>query len=63
MMKLKKLWMIACVNLEDLRPKGMFELIYPLKNNINQYEKYYERIYPESQLLWKKLLSSNGEYD
>ena len=55
--------MIACVNLEDLRPKGMFELIYPLKNNINQYEKYYERIYPESQLLWKKLLSSNGEYD
>ena len=45
------------------RPRGMFELIYPLKKNINEYEKYYERIYPESQLLWKKLLASNGEYD
>ena len=45
------------------RPRGMFELIYPLKNNVNKYKKFYERIFPESQLLWKKLLKSNGEYD
>ena len=45
------------------RPRGMFELIYPLKDNINKYKKYYEKIYPESLLLWKKLLKSNGEYN
>ena len=45
------------------RPRGMFELIYPLKDNINKYKKFYEIVYPESQLLWNKLLESNGEYD
>ena len=45
------------------RPRGMFELAYPKKNNINKYKKFYENIFPESQLLWDKLLSSNGEYD
>ena len=45
------------------RPRGMFELVYPLKNNIMKYKKFYERIHPESELLWDKLLKSNGEYD
>ena len=45
------------------RPRGMFELAYPKKNNINKYKKFYEEILPESQLLWDKLLASNGEYD
>ena len=48
---------------EFRRPRGMFELAYPKKNNINKYKKFYENIFPESQLLWDKLLSSNGEYD
>ena len=45
------------------RPRGMFELAYPLRKNINRYKKFYERILPESQMLWDKLLESNGEYD
>ena len=45
------------------RPRGMFELVYPLKNNIEKYKKFYDRIYPETALLWDKLLKSNGEYD
>ena len=45
------------------RPRGMFELVYPKKDNINKYKKFYEKIFPESQLLWDKLLNSNGEYD
>ena len=45
------------------RPRGMFDLVYPLKNNVNKYKKFYERVLPESQLLWDKLLASNGEYD
>ena len=45
------------------RPRGMFELIYPKKNNVNKYKKFYQIIFDESQLLWDKLLESNGEYD
>ena len=45
------------------RPRGMFDLVYPLKNNVNKYKKFYDKILPESQLLWDKLLKSNGEYD
>ena len=41
----------------------MYELIYPLKNNVDKYKKYYEKIYPESEYFWNKLLQSNGEYD
>ena len=48
---------------EFSRPRGMFDLIYPLKDNINKYKKYYEKVLPESELLWKKLLESNGEYN
>ena len=45
------------------RPRGMFDLVYPLKNNVNKYKKFYDKISPESQMLWDKLLQSNGEYD
>ena len=45
------------------RPRGMFDLVYPLKKNVNKYKKFYDKIRPESQLLWDKLLKSNGEYD
>ena len=48
---------------EFSRPRGLFELIYPLKNNINKYDKFYENISPENLLLWDKLIESNGEYD
>ena len=47
---------------EFSRPRGMFELVYPLKENVNKYEKFYEKVSPESKLLWNKLLKSNGEY-
>lgn len=48
---------------EFTRPRGVYELIYPLKDNINKYKKYYDKILPESELLWNKLLESNGEYN
>ena len=48
---------------EFTRPRGVYELVYPLKDNVNKYKKFYEKITPESELLWKKLLESNGEYN
>jgi len=48
---------------EFSRPRGAYELIYPLKDNINKYRKFYEKITPESELFWNKLLESNGEYN
>jgi hypothetical protein len=47
---------------EFSRPRGLFELIYPLKDNINKYKKFYDNITEENKLLWNKLLESNGEY-
>ena len=48
---------------EFTRPRGVYELIYPLKDNINKYKEYYEKILPESELLWNKLLESIEEYN
>ena len=48
---------------EFSRPRGLFELIFPLKKNINKYKKYYDKITPENQKLWDILLESNGEYN
>ena len=49
---------------EFSRPRGLFELIYPLKENINKYKKYYDHnITNESKILWDKLLESDGEYN
>ena len=47
---------------EFSREKGVFELIFPLKNNINNYKKYFEEITEENKLLWDKLLKSKEEY-
>ena len=48
---------------EFSRPRGGLELIFPLKNNINKYKKYFEEVTSENQLLWNKLMNSSGEYD
>ena len=48
---------------EFSRPRGLFELIYPIKNNIVKYKKFFDKITPENQLLWDKLYESNGEYN
>ena len=39
------------------RPRGKFELIFPLKENIEKYKKYFKIKLPENELLWKKLLN------
>ena len=48
---------------EFSRIKGVFELIFPLKSNINNYEKYFEKITEENKLLWNKLLRTEVHYD
>ena len=38
------------------RPRGGYKLIFPLKNNIEKYKKFYLNDIPqEDQQLWKKL--------
>lgn len=37
------------------RPRGKFQLIFPLKENINKYKKMFRIKLPENELLWKKL--------
>ena len=54
-------------NIEDAlceftRPKGVFELVFPLKKNINIYKKYFEIITEENKILWNKLLKSDVNY-
>jgi hypothetical protein len=48
---------------EFTRPRGMFELVFPLKDNVNKYKKFFNEVSPESNLLWNRLLESNGEYN
>ena len=48
---------------EFTREKGVFELIFPLKKNINDYKRYFEKITEENKLLWDKLSKSNDEYN
>ena len=40
------------------RPRGRFDLIFPLKENINYYKKFFRREYKENTLLWKYLLNN-----
>ena len=35
------------------RPRGKFELIFPLKENIDKYKKLFQVQLPENELLWK----------
>ena len=38
------------------RPRGGYKLIFPLKNNVEKYKKFYEDNIPEEdQELWKQL--------
>ena len=38
------------------RPRGRFELIFPLKENIKEYKKYFEVDLKENELLWEYIL-------
>ena len=37
------------------RPLGLFERLFPLKNNIEKYKKYFENITQENKMLWEKI--------
>ena len=40
------------------RPRGRFDLIFPLKENIHYYRKFFNREYKENLLFWKYILNS-----
>ena len=40
------------------RPRGRFDLIFPLKENINYYRKFFSKEYKENLLFWKYILNS-----
>ena len=40
------------------RPRGRFELIFPIKENINYYKQFFNREYKENILFWKHILNS-----
>ena len=40
------------------RPRGRFDLIFPLKENIDYYRKFFTREYKENLLLWKYILNN-----
>ena len=40
------------------RPRGRFELIFPLKENINYYKQFFLREYKENNLLWEYVLNN-----
>ena len=37
------------------RPRGRFELIFPLKNKVNYYKKFYKGDLTADEMLWEKL--------
>lgn len=41
------------------RPRGDLELIFPLKDNINKYKKYFNNISDENEIFWKILYKNN----
>ena len=40
------------------RPRGRFELIFPLKNNIQYYRKYFKKDYQENIMFWDHILKN-----
>ena len=40
------------------RPRGRFELIFPLKDNINYYKQFFNQEYKENTLLWEHILNN-----
>lgn len=47
---------------ELTRPKGSYDLIFPLKKNIDEYKKYFRKKLPENELFWKKIKYENEDY-
>ena len=43
------------------RPRGRFDLIFPLKNNIDYYKNFFSKEYKENILFWK-YISNNKNY-
>ena len=43
---------------ESGRPRGRFDLIFPLKENINYYKQFFSTEYKENTLLWKYILDN-----
>ena len=41
------------------RPRGKFELIFPLKENIDKYKKFFKINLEENNLLWKHIQENN----
>ena len=44
---------------ELTRPRGDLELIFPLKENVNKYKKYFNEISEENAIFWNKLYNIN----
>ena len=40
------------------RPRGVYELAFPLKDNIQKYKKFFLNKVEENELFWKKILDS-----
>lgn len=40
------------------RPKGDYELIFPIKNNIYKYKKYFLNITEENKKFWEKIMKN-----
>ena len=40
---------------ELTRPRGDYELIFPIKSNINKYEKYFKDNIRENEIFWRKI--------
>ena len=40
------------------RPRGVYELAFPLKDNIHKYKKFFLNKVEENELFWKKILES-----
>ena len=47
---------------ELTRPKGSYDLIFPLKKNIDNYKKFIRRKLPENELFWAKIKNDNEDY-
>ena len=47
---------------ELTRPKGGYDLIFPLKKNIDEYKKFFRKKLPENELFWTKIKNDNEDY-
>ena len=44
---------------ELMRPRGDYELIFPIKNNINKYKKYFKNNFKENIIFWEKIIEDD----